>query len=109
MLYRGTPGDGPRVECPTYLILSNQSEQTSVLLFSKTGAPGFSTNGVYWATGKEVNGSLIINRTGRQQSGGYANEAMEVEPGRWLVFSWISGVKGSTDCINSLNRTLKGW
>ena len=34
------------------------------------------TNGVYWATGEEDNdGVLQIKRRGRQQEGGYANEA----------------------------------
>ena len=48
VLYKGAPGDGPRVECPTYF----SANGTELMLFSKTGAPGHNTHGVYWATGQ---------------------------------------------------------
>ena len=39
VLYKGAPGDGPRVECPTY-IPSAKPGGVAVLLFSKTGTDG---------------------------------------------------------------------
>ena len=39
VLYTGAPGDGPRMECPTY-IPAAEPGGVSVLLFSKTGTNG---------------------------------------------------------------------
>lgn len=69
------------------------------------------TNGVYWATGEEDDdGVLQIKRRGRQQEGGYANEAFhDVQNDRWIVYSWIAtGQYGSLNCTNSEGRVLPG-
>ena len=102
-LYTGDAGDGPRVECPTYLSIGS----TAVLLFSKTGAPGHATHGTYWATGTEdASGVMHVRKHGAQQHGGYANEAFEdVQNTRWIVYSWLQ-VQGTTSCSNSFHRRL---
>ena len=116
VLYRGQPGDGPRVECPTYFSISNaQNTTVSVALFSYPYSAARDSQGTYWATGLEQpsNGStfgelLEIRQRGVQQSGGYANEAFyDVEGDRWIVYSWLM-VRGSVNCTNSLNRSLPG-
>ena len=53
---------------------------------------------------------LDVKATGRQQAGGYANEAFhDAEKDRWIVFSWLgSGLHGSVDCRNDVARVMPG-
>ena len=66
---------------------------------------------MYWATGVETaSGTLGVTSIGRQQSGGYANEAFHDVPNdRWVVFSWLgAGLHGGVDCANDVGITMPG-
>jgi hypothetical protein len=108
VLYTGSPGDGPRVECPTYFRVAGTN--MSVLIHSKTGARGFDTHGTFWSVGVEdEGGALRVVREGRMQIGaGYANEASLTRDGRWITYAWIGGVQGAVDCTNDEGRVLTG-
>ena len=55
-------------------------------------------------------GSLQVKAMGRQQAGGYANEAFfDAQNDRWVVFSWLGGgLHGSVDCRNDVGIVMPG-